>query len=187
MITSTAIASIVRRRGSVGIVGLLVAVSAAGCGSSNNNSGSSFPPDSTAGTSSTVTQSSSPAISAADVTEIKTAFMTFFSSKTSVADSVAAIQDGAAFKDTLEQQSKTDVAQSTSATVSKVVANSANSAAVMYTILQAGSPLLPNANGFAVREDGRWKVAGATFCGLLALQGARPPVCSQPAATSLPG
>jgi hypothetical protein len=71
--------------------------------------------------------------------------------------------------------------------VSRVVANSANRASVVYTILQAGSPLLPNVNGFAVREDGKWKVSGATFCGLLALQGSRPSVCSQPAATSLPG
>lgn len=176
----------VGRRGSVGVACLLIAVAAAACSSSKKDSGSPAP-SSVTSTSPTATKSSASALSPADVAEIKTAYVRFFSSKTSVADSVAVIQDGTAFKDTLAQQAKTDVAQTTSATVSTVVANSADKASVVFTILQAGTPVLPNANGFAVREDGRWKVAGATFCGLLALQGSRPSVCSRPAATSLPG
>ena len=39
----------------------------------------------------------------------------------------------------------------------------------------------------AVLEDGKWKVAGATFCNVLATQGAVPPVCKTLRATTLPG
>jgi hypothetical protein len=57
----------------------------------------------------------------------------------------------------------------------------------MFTLLLDGKPALPNQTGYAVREDGKWKVAGATFCGLLAAQGAPPPVCTTASATALPG
>jgi hypothetical protein len=164
---------------------LLIVVAAAGC-SSSKKAGSPSSPTSAAASTAT-TQPTASALADADVSEIKAAFVKFFDSKTSVTESVAVIQDGAAFKDTLEQQARTNAAQNASATVSKVVGDSPNRASVVYTILQSGSPLLANVTGFAVRENGKWKVAGATFCALLTLQGAPPPVCSQPAATSLPG
>ncbi|MEP7020028.1 MAG: hypothetical protein ABI808_05220, partial [Pseudonocardiales bacterium] len=64
---------------------------------------------------------------------------------------------------------------------------SANKATVIFTVLLDGKPTRPNTTGYAVHEGGRWKVAGATFCSVLAAQGAPPQVCTTAAATTLPG
>jgi hypothetical protein len=100
--------------------------------------------------------------------------------------SVSLLQDGEAFRSTLQQASTESLAKSGSVTVSKVVLNSADKATVTYSILLGGSPVLANSTGFAVREDGSWKIAGTTFCALLQLQGALPAACSLAAATSTP-
>ncbi|MDT4936066.1 MAG: hypothetical protein QOK11_3958, partial [Pseudonocardiales bacterium] len=130
---------------------------------------------------------SSTRLSASDVAAIKKAYTTLIDSTTSTADSIAVLQDGAAFKDTLDAQAKSPQAQDTTATVSRVTAQSPNTAVVIFTILLKGSPVLKDTPGFAVRENGRWKVAGGTFCGLLTLNGGAPPVCKTAAATALPG
>lgn len=178
------------RLGTAALIGLLIVAAVAGCGSSKKGSGSSSPPSAPGTTpTSAPTAASSPGASApskADATAITKAFTTFFSSATPVDDSVAYLQDGAAFRDVLEQQAKTASAGKASATVSKVTLDSPDKASVVFTIRLAGAPVLPNTPGFAIREGGTWKVAGVTFCGLLQVQGSPPPVCSQPAATSLP-
>jgi hypothetical protein len=119
----------------------------------------------------------------ATVTAIRTAYVTFFNPKTSLNVSMTLLQDGPAFRKTLEQQAKTDFAKATTATVSTVTLNTRFKATVVYTILLSGKPVLVNSIGSAVQEDGRWKVAGATFCGLLTAQGSPPKICV-PAATS---
>ena len=167
------------------IAGLVMAVAVTGCSSSKKNPGpASQQPDPTATAAGTQTTSSGPGN--ADVTAIKTVYSKFFNPKTSIQESISLLQDGAAFRGTLEEQAKTSFAKTASVTVSKVTVDSPNKATIVYTILLSGSPVLPNTTGFAVREGGTWKIAGATFCGLLAAQGAPPPVCSQRAATSVP-
>ena len=47
-----------------------------------------------------------------------------------------------------------------------------------YEVLLLGTPLLKNQVGTAVYLDGVWKVAIASFCGLLALEGVTHPACS---------
>ncbi|HEY5248892.1 MAG TPA: hypothetical protein VIJ15_10655 [Dermatophilaceae bacterium] len=59
-------------------------------------------------------------------------------------------------------------------------------ATVVYSILLSGTPVLVDTTGAAVRDGGRWKVAGATFCGLLSAQGVQPPACARVAAMSAP-
>ncbi|HEV7194241.1 MAG TPA: hypothetical protein VGN35_13660 [Jatrophihabitantaceae bacterium] len=166
------------------VVGTLIAAVAAislvaGCSSSKStSSGSSHSSGST---------SAGPATgSPADTAAITDAYTKLFAISTPMDTSVGLIQDGEAFRPTLVAQSKTSFAKTASATVAKVTVTSSNRATVIFTILLNKSPVLPNQTGYAVRENGTWKVAGITFCGLLAAQGTPPPVCAQPAATSLP-
>ena len=69
------------------------------------------------------------------------------------------------------------IAKSTKATVSKVVVESADKATVTYSITLGGQPALTNQTGTAVKVGGQWVVGDASFCQLLALQGAAPPMC----------
>ncbi|MDT4945439.1 MAG: hypothetical protein QOH14_2172 [Pseudonocardiales bacterium] len=168
---------------------VVLAASVAGCtGSKGTSAASSSPATVTSGgTTSGSPSASSAGLSASDVVAIKKAYTTLIDSTTSTADSIAVLQDGAAFKDTLDAQAKSPQAQDTTATVSRVTAQSPNTAVVIFTILLKGSQVLKDTPGFAVRENGRWKVAGGTFCGLLTLNGGAPPVCKTAAATALPG
>lgn len=183
------------RRSAAVLVGVLLAVTVAGCSSSAGTGSSSSSSQPVTGSSTPSTPSTSAAVStpvaskltAADVAAITKAYTTFFNTDSPLAASMAVLQDGPAFKDALIQQSKSPAAQDTTATVSKVTAQSANTAVVIFTILIKGSPVLKDTPGFAVREKGTWKVAGGTFCGLLTLNGGAPPVCKTAAATSLPG
>lgn len=136
---------------------------------------SSSPPSSASGTG-----------SAADIAAIKTAYTELFAEKTPLDTSVADLQDGEAFRSTLVSQGKSSLAAQASATVSKVVVTSPNRASVTFSILINGSPILPNQSGYAVRENGKWKVAGTTFCGLLTAEGNPPAACKLAAATALP-
>jgi hypothetical protein len=50
---------------------------------------------------------------------------------------------------------------------------SASTAMVTYD-LHSGTTTLPGADGNAVFVDGQWKVAKATFCGLIGLEYSKP-------------
>lgn len=63
----------------------------------------------------------------------------------------------------------------------KVTLTSATQATVGYTILISGAPVLPGQKGTAVLQGGTWKVATASFCGLLMLQSGGKPVAGCPA------
>jgi predicted cobalt transporter CbtA len=124
--------------------------------------------------------------SAADVAAIKSAYIAFFDPNTDLQKSLSLLQDGADFKDSVVSQGNSSYAKQASVTVSKVVVNSADKATVIFSVLLNKSPILANQTGYSVRQGGVWKVAGVTFCGLLAAQGTPPPACSKPAATALP-
>jgi hypothetical protein len=126
------------------------------------------------------------AADAATTKSVTTAYQTFFNSKTTPVQSEAALQHGAAFRQTLVDQAKSTVAQQASVTVSAVRTLRADVAAVTFTLKNNGAALLPNAAGFAVREGGSWKVAAQTFCGLLKLEGAKAAECSDTSVTALP-
>lgn len=119
-------------------------------------------------------------------TEITTAYLRFFDPTIAQSERLHLIQDGAQFSQAISLQEKSEFAKAVSIQVTKVTVTSANKATVIFTKLVDGSPPLPNQTGHAVHEDGRWKVAGATFCALLATQGALPQVCTVAAATTLP-
>jgi hypothetical protein len=55
--------------------------------------------------------------------------------------------------------------------VERVTFLDATSAAVLFSVWLGQSPYLPGARGDAVLEDGRWRVARSTFCGLVSRVG----------------
>jgi hypothetical protein len=116
--------------------------------------------------------------------EITKAYTEFFSSTSP--ESASVLQHGRAFTKVLAQQAKAPPVPDLSATVSKIVQQSPDVAAVTFSVLSKGSPLLADTPGYAVRENGTWKVAAATFCALLQLQNSAPAACSDTSITALP-
>jgi len=173
-------ASALRRRTPV-IAGLLIAVMVAGCSSSTSK------PASRSGVHVPTGTDVASGVNDAAATAITTAYIRFFDSTVAQAQKLGLIQDGAEFSQAISQESRSEFAKSESVQVTKVGVNSANKATVIFTVVRDGSPALANQTGYAVLEDGRWKVAGATFCNVLATQGAVPPVCKTLRATTLPG
>jgi hypothetical protein len=111
-----------------------------------------------------------------DTDQIKNAYTTFFSSKSSVADRVAVLQDGSRFKSVIQSFASNPLAARTSVKVSSVTLQGADKAKVVYTVSIAGSAL-PEQTGSALRENGTWKVGYASLCKLVALSGTTPSAC----------
>jgi hypothetical protein len=144
----------VRRLGFV-LLCLAIAGSLAACGSGKKS-----------------TTSSGPSAQA----QIKSAYVKFFSSKTSVSDKVALLQNGPKFKTVIEGFASNPLASNVSATVSSVTLQGANKAKVVYAVKVSGSAL-GQQTGSAVLENGVWKVGDASLCKLISLGGTTPPVC----------
>jgi hypothetical protein len=111
-----------------------------------------------------------------DKAQITSAYEKFFSGKTSVPDRVAVLQNGAKFKGLVTSFASNPLAKNVSAKVSSVTLQGANKAKVVYVVSFAGTSL-PQQTGSAVRENGTWKVADASLCKLVALQGSTPAIC----------
>jgi hypothetical protein len=161
-------------------IGLLLTA----CGGSSGNkpsSGSSGSPTSAAASS----PASSPAGSAGSAAAtIKANWEAFFSASTPTAKRVALLQNGSHFASVIAAQAKSSLASSASAKVTGVSNVTSSQAAVAYSILVGGSPVLKNQSGVAVKQDGTWKVGDKSFCGLLSIenggkiQAALKPLCS---------
>ncbi|MFL5915756.1 MAG: hypothetical protein ACJ752_08985 [Gaiellaceae bacterium] len=108
--------------------------------------------------------------------QIKSAYEKFFSGKTSVTDRVALLQNGSRFKGLVTSFASNPLAKDVSATVSSVTLQGSNKAKVVYVVKFAGSSL-PQQTGSAIRQSGTWKVADASLCKLVALQGSTPAIC----------
>ena len=83
------------------------------------------------------------------------------------------MQDGAQVAAFVQAQAKTSfgaAATGLTATVSAVTITSPSQATVHYEVLLLGTPLLKNQVGTAIYENGVWKVAIASFCGLAYLE-----------------
>ena len=116
--------------------------------------------------------------------EVSTAYTSFFGS----AGDLTRLEDGGSFTAADVEALRAVAAGGTiSATVASVTALSdeecasstvtAPCAAVVYDILVDGAAVLEGSQGFAVFQDGTWKVAKGTFCTLADLAGARPAAC----------
>lgn len=173
----------VTRLGAAAIAAALVLTA---CGGSSKPKASST----TTSQASSTTTSTSPSGAAltGEAATIKDVYNRFLDLSIPVDQKLDLIQDGADFKVAMEAEAKNPAAKNIGLQVSDVKLSSANLATVTYTILVSGSPLLADQHGYAIKENGKWKIAGVTFCGLLAAQGPSsvPPACAKPAATALP-
>lgn len=160
------------------VVASALAVAVAACSSST----SSKPP-----AASPAPSPASAAAGAAAEQAIATNWAAFFDPKTPTAKRVTLLEDGQAFAPVLKAQEGSALASQASAAVSKVtVTKPASQAAVEYSILISGQPALTNQSGTAVYQDGIWKVAVSSFCGLLTLENggstaSLPAACKAPA------
>lgn len=108
--------------------------------------------------------------------KIKAAYTGFFTTKTSLDAHVALMENGAKFRPVIESFLSNPLATGVTASVSSVTLQGADKAKVVYSVKVAGISLA-NQTGYAVRQGGKWKVADATLCGLVALTGSTPSAC----------
>lgn len=179
-------------RRAAGGAALVATLLVAGCSSSGGGAHKSSSSTPASSSSTPVTTPSSPAPSASGTPAdpatrkaVSDAYAAFFGYKSTLAQSQAALQHGASFHQTLVEQGKSSLADKSTATVNSVRV-AGDLAYVTFTISENGQPLLAKTPGYAVRENGTWKVAAKTFCALLTLQGSAPAACSDPSITALP-
>jgi hypothetical protein len=153
----------------------------AACGSSTPPSASiiTIPTATNAATTTTAaTAASTPSANSGTSAAIISSWTTFFSGKTSAAEKLALLQNGAAFASIVNGQASSGLAESAAAKVSTVSDLTATSAEVRYGIYLGSTPALPNELGLAIKQDGTWKVSDASFCVLLNLEGVRTTSCA---------
>lgn len=114
---------------------------------------------------------SAPADAAAAMAQIKKNWETFFDPKTTIADKEKYLQNGQALAPLLQGFAADPRVGQVSAVVSNVTFTSPTTATVTYALSLQGTVVEPNATGKAVLQDGTWKVADSTLCGLVALTG----------------
>jgi hypothetical protein len=112
-----------------------------------------------------------------DTDQIKSAYTTLFSGKSSVPDRVAVLQNGSQFKSVIESFANNPLAKNASAKVFSVKLQGADKAKVVYTVKLGGTSLTTQ-TGSAVKQNGTWKVGYLGLCKLVALGGTTPTVCS---------
>jgi hypothetical protein len=178
--------------------GIALTAALTGCSSSGSKSGGtstppttppSTPPSTNTVTTPAGTSSSSAAGTPADPAtkaKISHAFTVFFNTDTPLGPSMAVLQHGTKFRQALIKESNSAAAQGITAQVSDVLMQGARVALVTFTLKSGTSDLLPNTHGYAVQEDGKWKVAAQTFCALLGLEGTAPAICNDKSITALP-
>jgi hypothetical protein len=124
----------------------------------------------------------------ADERAIVAVYTSFIEPGVPISTKVGMVQDGTAFQPAMESLSQSDFAKIVTVTVSKVTLNSPDKATVIFSLQLTGQgTVVPNATGYAIRDHGTWKIAGATLCQLLQANDPKLPApCSDPAATALP-
>lgn len=164
------------RKLSIGLA-ISVILVVAGCSSSSSGGGTGAPPS----TPSTPTPSSAPgpvatgsAGIATATADIKKNWATFFNSNTPHNVAVGLLEDGSTLKAAVRLAARVAKAEKTkeSAKVLSVVfASDGMSATVTYNLLgkKGTPPLIAKGTGFAVLQDGTWKVRKTTFCTLVSL------------------
>jgi hypothetical protein len=151
------------------------AFAAAGClilAACGGGGGSQHPPATPTPTASAST-AAEPTSGPAAVAAITANWKTVFNGKAPIPRRLALVQDGEQVAAFVEAQAKTSfgaAATGSTATVSSVTLTSASQATVRYQVLLLGTPLLKNQAGTAIYQDGTWKVAIASFCGLAYLE-----------------
>jgi hypothetical protein len=168
----------VKIRNPIPLIMLLCALgtSVAACGSSGSSS-TSTPSPSASSTSASSSASPSAAASGGNaIAQITANWTAFFDPTTPLAKRISILQNGQLFSAAIQGSSRFPGASTASAKVTKVTVTSPTQAKVTYSILLAGTPVLPNQSGVAVLEGGTWKVGDASFCALLTLENSGKPM-----------
>jgi hypothetical protein len=140
----------------------------AACGGGSSSSAKPASPSATASAS-----AAEPTSGPAAVAAITANWKTVFNGKAPIPRRLALVQDGSQVAAFVQAQAKTSFGQAatgSTATVSAVTITSPSQATVHWDLLLLGTPLLKNQVGTAVYQDGIWKVAIASFCGLAYLE-----------------
>ena len=119
------------------------------------------------------TAAAEPVSGPAAVAAITANWKTVFNGKAPIPRRLALVQDGSQVAAFVQAQAKTSFGQAatgSTATVSAVTITSPSQATVHWDLLLLGTPLLKNQVGTAIYQDGIWKVAIASFCGLAYLE-----------------
>ncbi|WP_194915580.1 hypothetical protein [Catenulispora rubra] len=151
--------------------------SASATGSSSTTSTTSSPSSSPSTSPTGTASSAGPADVAAATAQIKQNWQTFFDPKTTIPNKEKYLENGTVLAPLLQGFAADPRVSQVSAAVTNVAFTSATTATVTYALSLQGTVVEPNATGKAVLQDGTWKVADSTLCGLVALTGN----------TSLPG
>jgi len=155
-----------------------LALAVAACSSSSSSSSSSAPASSAPASSAPASAPASSLNTAAAVAEITANWEKFFNASTPTSERVALLQNGSAFAGAIGSLSH--LVSGLGAKVTGVTVTSPTTATVTYNLTAGGSTLLSGQTGTAVYEDGVWKVADASLCGLIKLVpgGTVPAACS---------
>jgi hypothetical protein len=140
----------------------------AACGGGSSSSAKPASPSATASAS-----AAEPTSGPAAVAAITANWKTVFNGKAPIPRRLALVQDGSQVAAFVQAQAKTSFGQAatgSTATVSAVTITSPSQATVHWDLLLLGTPLLKNQVGTAIYQDGIWKVAIASFCGLAYLE-----------------
>lgn len=171
-------------------VAAVVVMASTACGggsskpaSSTSSTSTTAPPTATSSSSPAPTTPSAtaggPADAAAAEAQIKQNWQTFFDPKTKIADKEKYLENGTVLAPLLQGFAADPRVGQVSAAVTNVAFTSATTATVTYSLSLQGTVVVPNATGKAVLQDGTWKVADSTLCGLVALTGnTKLPGCS---------
>jgi hypothetical protein len=109
--------------------------------------------------------------------DVKRNWEKFFDGSTPAPERVRLLQHGPQFASLIKAINDSPLAKKLKATVSSVEVTEQGTAAVTYTLLLDGKPLLQDASGTAVLVAGMWKVGVGSFCKLLAVQQVFPQGC----------
>jgi hypothetical protein len=90
---------------------------------------------------------------------------------------VTLLENGSKFEAVLAGQASSPQGKETAAQVTAVTVTG-STAAVTWSLLLSGIPVLKGQAGKAVLTNGTWQVADASFCGLLSMQPPVPAACS---------
>jgi hypothetical protein len=164
------------------VVALAAAYLGAACGGGATPTGATTPasPVTTAGAT------AGTSLSSADLEQIRSNWVTFFDGSKPVDSKIPLLENGQAFAAVLRLQAQGPLAQGSTVTVSDISFLAPGRAKVSYSILVDAKPALPNQVGLSVLEAGTWKVADASFCALLTLEGSRTPLCAGSSSNASP-
>ena len=169
------------------LTGLLVLTAA--CGGGDDDDAATDATEAEAEeTTTTAEETTTTEAEAEDVTEpVTTTYLAFFDG---FSGDLALLEDGEAFAADIEaMRARSEAAGGITVDVKEVTALDETGcenagvaspcAEVLFDLVVAGTPAVPDQVGYAIEVDGEWLVAKTTFCSLASLGSGLPPACNE--------